>query len=234
MNDNPLYNILFNILLPVIILNQATAHLGAPQALVLALSIPIAYGLWDLVQKKKTNWMSVLGIFNVLLTGGLALMHLEGIWFAVKEAAFPLILGAAVCASAFSKKPFLKTVVFQPHALNVDNILNALPADQGIHKLESHFRTSTLLFSGSFLISSALNFALAYRIFSDIPAEILEPQRSVILNDQIAKMTSLSFVVIVLPLMLVSALVMWYLLNGIKKLTALEWPQILPQDKKSI
>lgn len=234
MNDNPLYNILFNILLPVIVLNKATAYIGAPQALVLALAIPVAYGLWDLVQKKKTNWMSVLGILNVLLTGGLALLQLEGIWFAVKEAAFPLLLGIAVCASAFSKKPFLKTIVFQPQALNVDNILNALPADQGAHKLEAHFRTSTLLFSGSFVISSILNFFLAYYIFSEIPVEILEPQRSVILNDQIAKMTSLSFVVIVLPLMLVSALVMWYLLSGIKKLTALDWPQILPQDKKSI
>ena len=178
--------------------------------------------------------MSVIGIVNILLTGGLALMHLEGIWFAIKEAVFPLLLGAAVFISAFSKKPFLKTVVFQPQALNVDNVMNALPADNGVHKLEEHFRKSTLLFSGSFLISSALNFFLAYQIFHDIPLDILEPQRSVILNEQIAKMTSLSLVVIVLPLMLVSALVMWYLLNGIKKLTALDWNQILPQDKKSV
>lgn len=234
MNDNPLNNILFNILLPVIILHQATTRIGAPQALVLALAIPIAYGLWDLLRKKKKNWMSLLGIINILLTGGLALMHLEGIWFAVKEAVFPLLLGAAVCASAFSKKPFLKTVVFQPQALNVDNILNALPADQGPHKLEEHFRFSTLLFSGSFVISSALNFILAYQIFHDIPLDILEPERSVILNEQIAKMTSLSLVVIVLPLMLVSALVMWYLLNGIKKLTSLDWAQILPQENKSV
>lgn len=213
------------------VLNQATARIGAPQALVLALAIPVLYGLWDLYTKKKKNWMSLLGIVNILLTGGLALMHLEGIWFAVKEAVFPLLLGVAVCASAFSKKPFLKTIIFQPQALNVDNIMSALPAEQGPSKLEQHFRTSTLLFSGSFLISSILNFALAYRIFSDIPREILEPQRSAILNDQIAKMTSLSFIVIVLPLMMISALVMWYLLNGIKKLTALEWAQILPQDK---
>lgn len=231
MRDNPLYNILFNILLPVIILNQATAKIGAPQALVLALAIPIVYGLYDLISKRKMNWMSILGIVNILLTGGLALMHLEGIWFAIKEAVFPLLLGAAVCASAFSKRPFLKMIVFQPQALNVDNIMNALPEGAGPNKLERHFRTSTLLFSGSFLISSVLNFILAYRIFHEIPADILEPQRSVILNEQIAKMTSLSFVVIVLPLMMISALVMWYLLNGIKKLTALEWAQILPQDK---
>ena len=50
-------------------------------------------GLWDLKKKGKVNPISVLGLANVGLTGTLGYVQAEGIWFAVKEAGIPLLIG---------------------------------------------------------------------------------------------------------------------------------------------
>ncbi|WP_374030368.1 VC0807 family protein [Bdellovibrio bacteriovorus] len=102
--ENGLLNIVFNIVLPVLILNKLSKFIGPFWALVLALAFPLGYGAYDLIKRKKFNAFSALGLLNVLLTGGLALLGLHGFWFAVKEAAFPALVGLFVLGSAFTKK----------------------------------------------------------------------------------------------------------------------------------
>ena len=91
-----LYNIIFNIVLPVVILKQLTERTNPTFALLLALSFPIAYFFYEYYKTKTKNLISILGFLNILFTGGLALYQVKGIWFAVKEAAFPLIIGIGV------------------------------------------------------------------------------------------------------------------------------------------
>lgn len=110
-NENAFLNLLFNILLPILILNKGSEMLGALAALGLALLFPIAYGLYDLAQRRKVNMFSIIGLLNVSLTGGLAVSGLGGFWFALKEAVFPLIIGVFVAGSALTKKPLIQTLV---------------------------------------------------------------------------------------------------------------------------
>lgn len=223
--ENPLYSILFNIVLPVALLNQLSKHLGenGPTiALVVALAFPLVYGAIDYFKNHHTNYVSLLGIVNILFTGGLALFNLEGFWFAVKEAAFPLVMGLGVLASIFTRRPFIEVLALNDQVMNTSLIEEKLEEKQTEQQFHRHLRISTLLVSFSFFISSFLNFILAQRIFKPISQTLAQTQRSQILNEQIAEMTWMGYVVIALPLMVFMGFVMWHLVSGIKKLTGLE------------
>src|SRR5690606_30925088 len=100
--ENPWINMVVNILIPVVVLKKGAEWLPAlPPVGVLgvALLFPVVYFLYDLYQRRKYNFISVLGFVSVLLTGGIGLAQLNPVWVAVKEAAIPAVIGIAVLAS---------------------------------------------------------------------------------------------------------------------------------------
>ena len=98
--------------------------------LIVGLAFPVSYGVWDFLKKKKANYLSLLGILNVLMTGGLAVLQLEGNWFPLKEAAFPALIGIFVFASSFSKRPFIKTLFLNPQMINHDLLVQKVKESQ--------------------------------------------------------------------------------------------------------
>lgn len=226
-NENAFLNLVFNIVLPVFILNKASDKIGALYALLIALAFPISYGIYDVVKRRKVNFFSVLGLLNVGITGGLALSGLGGIWFAIKEAAFPAMIGLFVAGSAFTDKPFIRTLVLNPQAMNwalVDEKLKSLQRESEFLKL---LKTATFLLSGSFAVSAILNFWLAIRIFVPLDPSLAPEQRSILLNEQIAQMTSLGMGVIFVPSVLILMGILFYLFRGITKTTGLSLQEIL-------
>lgn len=231
--ENPLMSIIFNIALPLIILQQLSRRLGdeGPMiALVVALAIPFGYGLVDYIKRKHKNYISLLGIINILMTGGLALFETEGFWFTIKEAAFPLVIGVGVFCSAFTKRPFMELMAYNENFMNVDRIEARLQKLGTKPEFENHLRRSTFFLSFSFLLSSVLNFLLASWIFTEIDSSLPEIERRALLNEQIADMTWLGYVVIAIPLMVFTIFVMWHLINGIKKYSKLSLNEILPHQ----
>ena len=97
-NENAFINLLVNIAIPVLILNKLSQKIGPTQALILAVAFPLTYGIYDLIRRKKWNAFSLLGLLNVSITGSLAVFGLGGVWFQIKEAAFPLLIGIFVFA----------------------------------------------------------------------------------------------------------------------------------------
>ncbi len=228
-NDG-LTGIIFDIVIPVIILNQLSKRLGEDGpliALFVALLFPIGHGLYSLIVKKKRNFISLLGIINILLTGGLAVLHLEGGWFALKEAAFPLVIGLFVLGSAFTQKPFI-TMIFMNDSLIQTNLLEERLQERQAHEqFKKHLKNLTFALAGSFLFSAILNYLLAITIFTPIPPELSSLERSTILNEQIARMTWLGYIVIAIPSMVILMGIFWYMLRGIKRLTNLELKDII-------
>lgn len=227
-NENAFINLLFNIILPVLILNRLGAHIGALPSLFLALSAPLAYLLWDLWQKKKINYFSVLGLINVSLTGGLAVLQIGGFWFWIKEAAFPTLVGLFVMGSRWSSKPFIETLILNPQVVNKELIQSRITERGHEQSLFTLTRTSTVWLSGSFFISATLNFFLAQRIFTPIDPVLSGEARSLALNDQIAEMTKWSFPVIFLPSVLFLMVLMFFLIRRLKRLTGLTLEEIIP------
>jgi len=64
-------------------------YLGTVLGLVIALSFPVAYAIYDYNKTRTLNFISLLGFFSTLLTGGIALFELDVEWLAIKEAAIP-------------------------------------------------------------------------------------------------------------------------------------------------
>ena len=180
-NNKALMELVINIVLPTLILNKAGNYLGesgAVKALIIALAIPISYATWDLVRNGHKNLISIIGFVSLLLTGGLGLLKLEGIWFAVKEAGIPLLIGLITLGSAFTKKPLIKLLIYNKAVMKTEMIMTALQERNVVAPFERLLRRATVLLSLSFFVSSVVNYVLAIRIFKKIPIHLSEAARS--------------------------------------------------------
>lgn len=226
--------LIYNILLPTVILNYGTKVLGdkyAVPVLIGALAFPLGFSIMDFYQKKKVNIFGVLGFISILMTGGLALMHAEGSVMVMKETLFPLVLGLIVLIAAYTKRPLLNEVLLNPQIFEQEK-LEAKIAELGRQKeFMDHLKKSNVFFAGSFLVSALLNYALAVTIFHPIDASIIGDARGAIINEQVAKMNALSWAVIVIPSMAFLIFVLWYVFHGIKKITGLEMKDLMREQK---
>lgn len=223
--DSPkdaLLNILFNLIIPVAILTKGSTEdkLGPMWGLLFALVFPLAYGAYDLITKKKWNFVSLLGLVSVLLTGGLALLKLDGIWFAVKEALIPSLIGIGVFFSAKSKFNVVKLVILNPKILELEKIEDLITT-KGLQKeYDNLVVKSTYFLVFSFIVSAILNFVLAVVILKS-------PTGTEAFNQELGKMTALSFPVIMVPSTLILFFALWFLLKGISKMTGTELQDLL-------
>lgn len=161
------------------------------------------------------------------MTGSLAVLGLGGVWFSIKEAFFPAIIGLFVFFSSKSHNPFIKTFLINPHTLNVDKIHEQLKVHQKENEFSDLLRKGTRLLSFSFFFSAILNFILAERIFLPLDMSLDSEGKSQVLNQQIAQMTTWSSVVILVPSMLFLMGILWFLLKEIRELTGLKTEEIL-------
>ena len=222
--ENLLINILFNVVAPSLILSKLSAgtRLGPVWALVIALVFPLTYGAWDLVKRRKWNFFSILGFVSVLLTGGLGLMKVGGIWFAVKEAAVPAMFGIAVVGSLWTKTPLVRTFLYNDKILDTAKVHAVLVERTNVAAFERLLANATWLLAASFFVSSVLNFALARYLLTS-------PSGTPEFNAELGKMTALSWPVIVVPSMVMTLGALWYLMAGIHRLTGLKLEDVFHQ-----
>ena len=225
--ENLLINLLFNVVAPALILSKLSpeTRLGPLWSLIVALAFPITYGVWDLISRKKWNFFSILGFISVLLTGGLGLMHVDGIWFAVKEAAIPAIFGVAVVGSLWTKTPLVRTFLYNDKILDTGKVHTVLEERSSVGAFEKLLFNATWLLSSSFFLSAVLNFGLARYILKS-------PSGTPEFNAELGKMTALSWPVIFIPSTVILLLALWYLLAGIRRLTGLTLDDIFREPPK--
>lgn len=229
-NENPLVSLTFNIALPVVILNYSSRIFpdGNPViTLCVALSFPVVYGLTDYFKNNKhKNILSIVGTINILLTGGFALFTLEGVWFAVKEAAIPLLIGCWVLFSGFTDKPLMKWIVDKSSIFRTSDIVFRLDSQLKRQSYKALLKRATLYLSYCFFFSAVLNFIVGIKIFEQKNV-LSDIEKQNLLNEQIADMTWISFLVIGLPLTIISGWTLWWFINRLRKLTGLSLEQIV-------
>lgn len=221
-NDNPLFEIAITVLLPAVVLMMLSKpeRLGPNWALVLALAFPLGWGLREAVTKRKTSWMAVLGVVSTLLTGGIGLLKVDPFWLAVKEAAVPALIGLIVLGSNWTRWPLIRILVFNPTLFDVDKV-NAALAERGTTvPFELRLRAGTLWLAGTFFFSSVMNYVLARWI-------VVSPAGSEAFNEELGRLTLLSYPVIAVPSMLMMMGLMWWLATGARKLTGLDLGDML-------
>ncbi len=224
---NPFLNIFINIVFPAVILNKFSSpeRLGPYLGLLVAMSLPILYGAWEFYTTKHHNFISVIGFVSILLTGGLGLLQVDGFWFAVKEASVPALIGIATLVSMKTSKPFVKLMLYNDKVINVTLVDQALDKNNARKGFDSLMLQTTLVLAASFCLSAVLNFWLAIWILKS-------PAGTPAFNEELGKMTALSYPIIVIPSLTVMMIAVWMLIRGLKKLTGLEMHDIMSDQTK--
>ncbi|MBC9866423.1 MAG: MFS transporter [Opitutae bacterium] len=227
--ENLLVSVICNLIIPLLILTKLSNpdRLGAVVALCLGLAFPLGYGIWDLINRNQLNFVSILGIISVGLSGAFGLVQVDPFWFAVKEASLPLAIGIMVLLTFRSKRPLIKTFLYNPQILNtqlIDERLQATGSQQAFNKI---FSICNGLLIVSFLLSAALNYLLARMMVTTHPAVDL-----VEFNAQLGKMNFMSWFVIALPSALIMMIALWKLVTGLGQLTGLKLEQMLLEPAK--
>lgn len=225
--ENPWISLLINIAIPALVLMKLSGeeYLGPVYGLLVALAFPLVYGIQDAVRRRRLNFISALGVVSTLLTGGIGLLELDPKWLAVKEAAVPAVIGLGVIISTRTRYPIVRSLLYNEKIINIAAVDAALDAHNNHPRFERSLVTASWLLAGSFFLSSTLNFILARLI-------VRSPAGSSAFNEELGRMTALSYPVIVVPSMAIMIVALWYLLRQIRGLTHLELEQIFhPQPK---
>lgn len=248
-SENGLTNVLVNIILPVILLSLCSKdpalvraagkspsfwQLGPQTALTLAVIFPIAYGIWHFVKVRKANLFSIIGILSVLLTGGLTLYlwspdgtvkdHANW-WFGAKEASIPLIFALTIYLSGRTARPLLHEFVYQDALFNIRKIEQFVEKHERQDAYLALIRKINTLFASCFILSSALNLALALFLFRGFDNHAIDAQESY--NKIVASITGWGFVVVLAPIFVFFYLMVRKLISGLIEVTGLPEDDIL-------
>ncbi len=218
----PMVDLLVSIVIPAFILMKLSGddQLGASGGLILALSFPLGWGIFELIKYKKFNFIALLGLANVMLTGGIGLLELDLKWLAIKEAAIPAAIGIAVLISTFTSKPLIKALVFNPAVMDVDKIMKRLQQNNCVAAFEKRLMKATYLVAGSFAFSATMNYILAKWI-------VTSPTGTPEFNEQLGQLSLYSYPMIAVPSMLMMMGTFYYLWRTIRDLTGLKLEEVL-------
>ncbi|KAA1174157.1 MFS transporter [Marinobacter salinexigens] len=218
----PWVDLLVSIVIPSVILMKLSGdeYLGNVNALLLGLAFPLGWGLFELIRYNKKNFIAVLGLVSVGLTGGIGLMELDPQWLAIKEAAVPAVIGLAVLISTRTKYPLVRTLLYNPSVLDVDKIHRSLEEKGSVDEFELRLLKASYYFSGTFLFSSIMNYVIARWI-------VTSPAGTQAFNEELGRMTLVSYPMIAIPSMIMMMLIFYYLWRTIRRLTGYTLEEVM-------
>lgn len=226
-SSNSFFSIFLNIIIPVYILNNGVKYgLNAKSALIVALAFPLFGGLYSIIKDKKVNFISLLGLLNILISGTLSILTLGGIWFAVKEALFPLLIGIFVYFSSWGKSPFFETLFLNPAAFDTKSIQDKLAENNHNNDFKNLMKKATQWLSVSFLMSAILNFFLALYIFKPLSDVLSTEEKQNLINQQLSQMTLYSLFVIMIPSIIFLGAILYFSIQKIKVMTGLKTEEL--------
>jgi hypothetical protein len=219
---NPWLEIVITIVLPSLVLMQASgkAALGPTAALLLALAFPLGWGLNNLRNKQGFGPMAGIGVVSTLATGGMGLLQLDGSWFAVKEAGVSALFGVAVALSAFTRKPLVHALLLHPSVFDVPRLQAALAQRGAADAFAARMRRATLLFALTFAVSAALNYGLARWL-------VRSPSGSEAFNQELGRFTLIAWPVITVPSLALTMAVLWWIARSVRELAGLGFNDLL-------
>ena len=222
----PMVDLIVSILIPSFILMKLSGEndLGASGGLIAALSFPLGWGLFELIKYRKFNFIALLGLVSVLLTGGIGLFELDTKWLAIKEATIPAVIGIAVLVSTFTPYPLIRALLFNPEVMDVEKITQRLEENNSTDAFDNGLMKATYFIAGSFAFSAVMNYILAKWL-------VTSPAGTPEFNEQLGQLTLYSYPMIALPSMLMMVGTFYYLWRTIHGLTGLELDEVIAIKK---
>lgn len=228
--ENLWLNLGFNLFLPVLLLNKGATllpFLSPAGVLVVALIFPVGYFVYDYLKRRKRNLLSILGATGVLLTGGIGLLKLGPMVFAIKETAMPLLIGLAVVLSLKTKNPLIHALLYNPEIFDAEKIDARLDSPEKQAAFQGLMVQCTWIIAASFLVSAALNFFITRWIVRTDPN-----LDAAAFNAEIGTQYWVSLVVISVCTLPLSIYAMIKLFQGLERLTGLKMEEVLHESPK--
>ena len=225
--DSPLASIVINVVVPVAILTflSKDGRLGPVWALVVGLLFPIGYGLRTLARDRKADVMSIIGLVSVALTGVFGILKLPPEWVARKEAAIPLLMGLAIVGSLKTPFPLIKKILMTEALFDVERLKGALREKGNEALFEKRLVGLTWGLASAMFLSAGLSYTLAKIVLKSEPG-------SEAFTAELGKMTGLSHIVVLVPVMIVMFWVLNKLFDTLIELTGLKLDDLLAAHHK--
>lgn len=225
--ESPLVSLLVSIVIPAIILSKFSTeeYLGILPGFLVALAFPVGYAIYNLLVRKETGFIAIIGFISIFLTGIIGVFEFPTEWLAVKEAAVPLLIGMAVIISLKTPYPLVKKLLFNEELLDLKLIDKKLIENNNVFEIDKVLVKSTFMVAGSFLLSAFLNFFLTKYI-------VVSPAGTAAFNEELGTLTAISYPAIALPSTAVMFVALYYIFKQITKLTGLSFEEILSEQIK--
>jgi hypothetical protein len=225
--ESPLVSLLVSIVIPAIILSKFSTeeYLGILPGFLVALAFPIGYAIYNLLVRKETGFIAIIGFVSIFLTGIIGVFEFPTQWLAVKEAAVPLLIGIAVIVSLKTPYPLVKKLLFNEELLDLKLINKKLIENKNVFELEKVLVKSTFMVASSFLLSAFLNFFLTKYI-------VVSPAGTAAFNEELGTLTAISYPAIALPSTVVMFVALYYIFKQLTQLTGLSFDEILSEQIK--
>lgn len=239
-----LLNIALSVLAPVLILSKCSAEgegfwqIGTTPALVIALSLPLGYGLYNFWETRKPDALNLLGLLGVIFTAVVTVYATTGEgtsirpdtpwWFAAKEAFIPLLMATAVLITAKSKGALLRVFIY------TDALFDTIRIEKKCEELDKQAEyqqclwRASLMTSASLIFSSVANFILALYFLLPVLKQPATDQ-ALAYNYAIGDLTWAGYAVISLPLLATMVGVMVYLIKTLGQITGLKRDKLMLQ-----
>lgn len=220
--SRPFVDLIVSIVIPSVVLMKLSGpeQLGATKALILALAFPIGWGLYELLTQRKKNWIAMLGVVSVLLTGGIGLLKLDAGWLAIKEAAVPTVIGLGILIAHKLGFPAIKKLLLNPKMFQVERIESELEKRGNRDLFDKRLDAANYLLAGTFGFSAVMNYVMAKWI-------VKSDSGTTAFNEELGRMTLLSYPMIAIPSTIMMLGIFWFLWRTIRKQTGLSLEEVM-------
>ena len=195
--------------LPILVLNNLSAPLGAPVAYLIAALIPVAWVLVDLLAiTRQWNAITVAAGVTALGSGVLAFWFVDGVLFALKDTAGLLVYMALLVGSVIVGKPFLRPMFAQiVGAMTPEqrSMLDPLLDEPAVARA---LQRGTLVVAAVTALIAAVNIALNLQIVTDAFGTDT-------FNQQVAQVNAITRVSFPLATMVAFGLAIWTIYRAI-------------------
>lgn len=191
---------------------------GPNAALLLGLSAPLLFLLANLRREGRVSPLSALSIASVVLTGVVGLLSLDARWFAIKEAALPVLMGGSLAATARTRFAVV-TALFE-RILDQEKLLASVATPSARAAYDAATSQATLGIGIVTALSGALSFFLAQLL-------VTEPSGTERFVEQLGTYTAWSYPAVSLPVLIVTGVVLNRSLSGIERATGMPIDQLM-------
>lgn len=229
-----LLNVVISVLAPVMILDHcsqrgdAIYELGPTAALIVALSLPLAYGIYSYASSRRVDPVTLMGLLGTILTAVVTFYASTGPdealrpdtpwWYAAKEALIPLLLGGIMIVSTHSTTSMLRVFIYSDSIFDIPHIEQCIAKNDQQQAYDRTLHRASLITACSLFASAIANFILALHFLLPV-LEQPAAEQPIAYNYAVSSMTLYSYLIIGIPLFITLFCVIRYLISRLERLT---------------